>query len=80
MPSGRRESGRRANATVEHKQPIFTRQFGGVRGKDRVENAGIAVRLFLRQFRFGSQRFGPKTGPATHRQHRHRHARPVSIK
>lgn len=69
LPSRRRESRRRANATVEHEQPIFARQFGGVRGKDRVENAGTAVCLLLRQFRFGSQRFGLKTGSATYRKY-----------
>lgn len=78
LSSGRGERGRGTDAPVEHEQPVLARQPGGVRGEDRVENAGVAVRLFLRQFRFRGQRSGHQAGASTHRQHRHRHAGPVS--
>lgn len=78
LSSGRGESGRGTNATVEHQQPIFARQPCGVRGKNRGENAGIAGRLFFCQFRFRSQRSGSQISAATHRKHRHNHAGSVS--
>lgn len=78
LPSGRGERGRGTDATVEHQQPVLARQPGGVRGEDRVENAGVAVRLFLRQLRFRGQRSGHQAGASTHRQHGHHHAGPVS--
>lgn len=78
LSSGCCESGGGTNGTAEHQQSVFARQPRGVRGKNRGENAGIAVGMFFCQFRFRSQRLGPQVGAATHRKHRHHYARPVS--